>query len=64
LLDGNDKVLVAVRGNCTFGAKAAIAQAAGARLLIVVQTDHNPLQRIGASGEIVSCIQRLYNNAC
>jgi hypothetical protein len=56
LLEHN-KVLVVVRGNCTFGVKAANAQQASARLLVVIQTNDYALQRIGASGEAVSCVK-------
>lgn len=41
------KVLIAHRGNCRFDVKAMNAQRLGARLLVVIDIDDHPLQRLG-----------------
>lgn len=42
-------VVVINRGNCRFDVKALNAQAAGARLALVIEADDNSLQRIGGN---------------
>jgi hypothetical protein len=42
-----DKVVLVHRGGCRFDTKALHAQNAGARLVVIVDVDDNPLQRVG-----------------
>jgi len=50
--DDENWVLVTHRGKCRFDVKASNAEAAGARLIIVIDNMDSALQRIGAKGHI------------
>ena len=41
------KIVLVHRGECRFDRKALIAQQAGARLVIVIEVNDDPLQRLG-----------------